>query len=135
MLDFEDEVLRNMTVTRGGEITFPPPPIQVSAAPVAAASKTEAPEAAVTSSKKPMPWWVVFGIVAIGAVGLIALLTFAPASFVSRFGVFALALVVGYYVVWNVTAALHTPLMSVTNAVSGIVLVGAISQVGNEILI
>ncbi len=132
VLDFDDEVLRNMTVTREGEITFPPPPIQVSAAPVAAASKTEAPEAAVTSSKKPMPWWVVFGIVAIGAVGLIALLTFAPASFVSRFGVFALALVVGYYVVWNVTAALHTPLMSVTNAVSGIVLVGAISQVGNE---
>ncbi len=66
------------------------------------------------------------------AIGLIALLTYAPASFVSLFGVFALALVVGYYVVWNVTAALHTPLMSVTNAVSGIILVGAITQLGND---
>lgn len=71
-------------------------------------------------------------MVAVLSIALIALLTVAPSSFVSLFGVFALALVVGYYVVWNVTAALHTPLMSVTNAVSGIILVGAISQLGNE---
>ena len=131
VVDFDDEVLRNMTVTRGGEITFPPPPIQVSAAP---AVKPEAhivpPEA--PEPKAPKPWYLSFGIVGVLAIGLIALLTYAPASFVSLFGVFALALVVGYYVVWNVTAALHTPLMSVTNAVSGIILVGAITQLGND---
>ena len=131
VLDFSDEVLRNMTVTREGEITFPPPPIQVSAAPAPVAHK-EVPQVVAEEPKAPKPWWVLFSAVAVGAVGLIALLTYAPASFVSLFGVFALALVVGYYVVWNVTAALHTPLMSVTNAVSGIILVGAISQIGNE---
>ena len=65
------------------------------------------------------------------AVVLIALLTFAPASFVELFGTFAIAVVVGYYVVWNVTHALHTPLMSVTNAISGIIIVGAVTQLGS----
>ena len=54
----------------------------------------------------------------------------APASFLSHFTVFVLACVVGYYVVWNVTHALHTPLMSVTNAISGIIVVGALLQIG-----
>ncbi len=131
VIDFDDEVLRNMTVTRDGEITFPPPPIQVSAAPKPAAAEAEV-VAVVEEPKAPKPWWVSFSLVAVLAVAAIALLTIAPASFVRLFGIFALALVVGYYVVWNVTAALHTPLMSVTNAVSGIILVGAISQLGNE---
>ena len=131
VVDFDDEVLRNMTVTRNGEITFPPPPIQVSAAPVATPAK-DVVVAAVEAPKVPKPWWVSFSIVGVLSVALIALLTIAPSSFVSLFGVFALALVVGYYVVWNVTAALHTPLMSVTNAVSGIILVGAITQLGND---
>lgn len=131
VVDFSDEVLRNMTVTRDGQITFPPPPIQVSAAPVAVAATAAVPQV-VETPKEPKPWWVSFSIVGVTAVALIALLTFAPPTFVSLFGVFALALVVGYYVVWNVTAALHTPLMSVTNAVSGIVLVGAISQLGAD---
>ncbi|WP_306517282.1 proton-translocating transhydrogenase family protein, partial [Cutibacterium granulosum] len=72
-----------------------------------------------------------FGIITALAVVLIALLTFAPASFVELFGTFAIAVVVGYYVVWNVTHALHTPLMSVTNAISGIIIVGAITQLGS----
>ena len=131
VIDFDDEVLRNMTVTRDGEITFPPPPIQVSAAPKPAAAEAEV-VAVAEEPKAPKPWWVSFSLVAVLAVAAIALLTIAPASFVRLFGIFALALVVGYYVVWNVTAALHTPLMSVTNAVSGIILVGAISQLGNE---
>ena len=131
VVDFDDEVLRNMTVTRGGEITFPPPPIQVSAAPAVKPEAHLAPQEA-QEPKAPKPWYLSFGIVGVLAIGLIALLTYAPASFVSLFGVFALALVVGYYVVWNVTAALHTPLMSVTNAVSGIILVGAITQLGND---
>ncbi|MGI5952665.1 MAG: Re/Si-specific NAD(P)(+) transhydrogenase subunit alpha [Brooklawnia sp.] len=132
VVDFEDEVLRTMTVAKDGEITFPPPAIQVSAAPAAQPDKEVVPSGVVEPPKEPKPWWVLFAIVAATALGAIALLTFAPSSFVSLVGVFALALVVGYYVVWNVTSALHTPLMSVTNAVSGIILVGAISQIGND---
>lgn len=131
VVDFDDEVIRTMTVTRDGEITFPPPPIQVSATP-APAPQPAAPTPTVAEPKGPKPWWVSFSVVAALAVLLIVLLTFAPHSFVSLFGVFALALVVGYYVVWNVTAALHTPLMSVTNAVSGIIIVGAIAQLGSD---
>lgn len=70
-------------------------------------------------------------LVGVVAVGLIAMLTFAPSSFVSLFGIFTLACVVGYYVVWNVTHALHTPLMSVTNAISGIIIVGAMTQLAS----
>ncbi len=130
VVDFEDEVLRNMTVAKDGIVTFPPPPIQISAAPAVAAGKHDV-VAPVEEPKTPKPWWVSFSIVAVLAVATIALLTVAPSSFVALFGVFALALVVGYYVVWNVTAALHTPLMSVTNAVSSIIIVGAIAQLGN----
>lgn len=131
VIDFDDEILRSMTVTRDGQITFPPPQIQVSAVPAVKPDKEELPRG-VEPVKVPRPWFVSFGIVGVLALAAIALLTFAPASFVSLVGVFALALVVGYYVVWNVTAALHTPLMSVTNAVSGIILVGAITQLGHE---
>ena len=134
LIDFDDEVLRNMTVARAGEVTFPPPPIQVSAAPKPVPEKAELPSGVSAEPKAPRPWWVSFSLVAVLAVAAIALLTIAPSSFVRLFGIFALALVVGYYVVWNVTSALHTPLMSVTNAVSGIILVGAISQLGNESL-
>lgn len=130
VVDFDDEVLRNMTVAKDGEVTFPPPPIQVSVAPVAVPDKEELPRG-VEETKAPRPWWVGFSLVALLSIATIALLTIAPSSFVALFGVFALALVVGYYVVWNVTAALHTPLMSVTNAVSSIIIVGAIAQLGN----
>jgi NAD(P) transhydrogenase subunit alpha len=82
----------------------------------------------VAEPKKPADWRVMFGVVGVGAVVLIALLTFAPPSFLSLMGVFVLACVVGYYVVWNVNHALHTPLMSETNAISGIILVGAMLQ-------
>ncbi len=131
VIDFADEVIRNMTVVCRGEITFPPPPIQVSAAPSPATTAKTDVQAPI-EQRAPRPWWVSFVITAFGAVALVAALTFAPHSFVSLFGIFALALVVGYYVVWNVTAALHTPLMSVTNAVSGIIVVGAISQMGSD---
>ena len=130
VVDFDDEVLRNMTVAKDGQITFPPPPIKVSAAPVVApaAAPAKAPEPA----KVPRPWYVSFAIVGALALLLIALLTFAPASFISLFGVFVVAVVVGYYVVWNVTHALHTPLMSVTNAISGIIIVGALLQLPKD---
>jgi len=122
-----------MTVARDGQVTFPPPPIQVSAAPKPAAKpETQTPVVAETPPKKPKPWWVPVVWVGLGSALMIALLTIAPSSFVTLFGVFALACIVGYYVVWNVTHALHTPLMSVTNAVSGIIIVGAMTQLAHD---
>lgn len=132
-IDFDDQVLRNMTVVKDGEITFPPPPIQVSAAPAKPAPapevKVEAQEEQPASStKKHLAMAVVGGLFAwVGSV--------APADFLSHFTVFVLACVAGYHLVWNVTHALHTPLMSVTNAISGIIVVGALLQVGNDSLL
>ena len=124
-IDFEDVVQRNMTVIQAGEVTFPPPAISVSAAPQkpAAAKPAAKKEEAKPSNKK-----FVFGALGIAAFGWIA--SVAPAAFLSHFTVFILACVVGYYVVWNVSHALHTPLMSVTNAISGIIVVGALLQIG-----
>jgi len=125
VVDFDDEIVRTSTVTRDGEITFPPPPVQVSAvAPAPAPALVKAPEVA----KPPADWRKTFAIVGVAAVALIVLLTFAPKSFLDLMGVFVLACVVGYYVVWNVNHALHTPLMSETNAISGIIVVGAMLQ-------
>ncbi|HNV10111.1 MAG TPA: Re/Si-specific NAD(P)(+) transhydrogenase subunit alpha [Propionibacteriaceae bacterium] len=133
VIDFDDEVVRTMTTVRDGEVTFPPPPIQVSAAPAAQAAAVAV--AAPVPVKVARPWWHSFAMVATGSVVLIGLLTIAPRSFVQLFGIFALAVVVGYYVVWNVTHALHTPLMSVTNAVSGIIVVGAMTQLASDSLL
>ncbi len=129
VLDFDDEVVRTMTTVRNGEITFPPPPIEVSAVPAAivAAAPKPPPE-----PRKPTPWWLSVVWVGLAGVALIALLTISPSNFVTLFGIFVLAGVVGYYVVWNVTYALHTPLMSVTNAISGIIIVGAMTQLADD---
>ena len=135
VVDFDDEVIRNMTVARAGEITFPPPPIQVSAAPAPVAAPVKEEIAVVEQPKKERPWWFQVAVVGVASVLMIALLTVAPSSFVTLFGMFALACIVGYYVVWNVTHALHTPLMSVTNAVSGIILVGAMTQMTHDSLL
>ncbi len=130
-VDFGDEIVRTMTTVRDGAITFPPPPIEVSAAPAPAVEEPKA-VAAVAAPRPPRPWW--YQVVTVGLVSilLIALLTFAPPGFVPLFGIFAVAVVVGYYVVWNVTHALHTPLMSVTNAISGIIIVGAMTQLASD---
>ncbi len=125
-VDFEDVVIRNMTVTRDGEVTFPPPKISVSAAP-AAAAPAAAP--AKIEAHKVSPKLKIGAVVAvILAFFLIGL--YAPDKFLPHFTVFVLAVVVGYYVVWNVSHSLHTPLMSVTNAISGIIVVGAMLQFG-----
>ncbi|MGN0902632.1 MAG: Re/Si-specific NAD(P)(+) transhydrogenase subunit alpha [Succinivibrio sp.] len=129
-VDFEDVVLRNMTVTKDGEVTFPPPKISVSAAPQA--KPKEAP--AKVEPKKPNPAIKIAALV--GLVVMFMLIgAYAPEEFLPHFTVFVLACVVGYYVVWNVTHSLHTPLMSVTNAISGIVVVGAMLQISDSILI
>lgn len=124
-LDFNDVVLRNMTVVHQGEVTFPPPAISVSAAPKQEAAKP----AAKVEEKKPCKSKKWLGAVGLGLFGLLGHV--APPEFLSHFTVFVLACVVGYYVVWNVSHSLHTPLMSVTNAISGIIVVGALLQIGS----
>ncbi|AAW90110.1 Re/Si-specific NAD(P)(+) transhydrogenase subunit alpha [Neisseria gonorrhoeae] len=127
-LDFEDVIIRNMTVTRDGEITFPPPPIQVSARPQQTPSEKAAP--AAKPEPKPVPLWKKLAPAAIAAVLVLWVRAVAPAAFLNHFIVFVLACVIGYHVVWNVSHSLHTPLMSVTNAISGIIVVGALLQIG-----
>ncbi|MDP7591580.1 MAG: Re/Si-specific NAD(P)(+) transhydrogenase subunit alpha [Litorilituus sp.] len=130
IIDFEDVVVRNMTVVKENEITFPPPPIQVSAAP---APKPK-PKAQPAVEVKEVPTSPVkkYGFMAAGALLFGWVASVAPADFLAHFTVFVLACVIGYYVVWNVSHSLHTPLMSVTNAISGIIVVGALLQVGSE---
>jgi NAD(P) transhydrogenase subunit alpha len=125
VLDFDDVVQRGMTVTRDRELLWPPPAIQVSAAPVAkpAAEVVKAPEKVKDPRRK-------YVYMAIAAVAFALIAAVSPASFLGHFTVFALAVVVGYYVIGNVHHALHTPLMSVTNAISGIIIVGALIQLG-----
>ncbi|WP_301817023.1 Re/Si-specific NAD(P)(+) transhydrogenase subunit alpha [Neisseria maigaei] len=127
-LDFEDVIIRNMTVTRDGEITFPPPPIQVSAQPQQTPSEKAMP--AAKPEPKPVPLWKKLAPAVIAAVLVLWVGAVAPAAFLNHFIVFVLACVIGYYVVWNVSHSLHTPLMSVTNAISGIIVVGALLQIG-----
>jgi len=127
-IDFSDVVVRGVTVLRAGEITWPAPPIQVSATPVTAPPAATEP-AALPPSKTVSRWRNAL-LLALAAILAGWLASVAPPAFLSHFTVFALACVVGYYVVWNVSHALHTPLMSVTNAISGIIVVGAILQMG-----
>jgi NAD(P) transhydrogenase subunit alpha len=126
-VDFDDVVVRGVTVIRDGEVTWPAPPIQVSAQPQTAAKAAPVAKA----EAKPTSPWVKYGIMALVIVLFGWLADVAPKEFLGHFTVFALACVVGYYVVWNVSHALHTPLMSVTNAISGIIVVGALLQIGH----
>lgn len=132
-IDFEDVVIRNMTVVKQDEITFPPPVIQVSAAP--AATKVEPVKAIEVKPAEPMNQNKKHALMAAGALLFAWVASVAPADFLSHFTVFVLACVIGYNVVWNVSHSLHTPLMSVTNAISGIIVVGAVLQVGNSSLL
>ncbi|MGY4675185.1 Re/Si-specific NAD(P)(+) transhydrogenase subunit alpha [Ursidibacter arcticus] len=123
-IDFEDVVLRGVTVVKEGEITFPAPPIKVSAQPQ---QKAAAP--VEKKEEKPADPRIKYGLFALAGVLFLWLASVAPAVFLSHFTVFVLSCVVGYYVVWNVSHALHTPLMAVTNAISGIIIVGALLQI------
>ena len=124
-INFDDVVLRGVTVVREGEITWPAPPIQVSAQP----QQTKAASAVKKEDKKPTDPRKKYGIMAAVGILFLWLTSIAPAAFLSHLTVFVLACVVGYYVVWNVSHALHTPLMAVTNAISGIIIVGALLQI------
>lgn len=128
VVDFEDEAIRGATVTKDGEVTFPPPAPKLSAAP---APKKEEPKVVEPKEeKKPsvISTWLPF----VAGAFLLTWLGFnAPAAFVSHFTVFVLACFVGYMVIWNVTPSLHTPLMSVTNAISSIIIIGALLQISS----
>jgi NAD(P) transhydrogenase subunit alpha len=133
-VNMDDDAIRGLTVIKEGGITWPPPPIKLPAAPAQAkpAAAVSAPAkksghghgAGEPASGKSLA--IIFGV---GALLFWLVGAYAPASFLSHFTVFVLACFVGYMVVWNVTPALHTPLMSVTNAISSIIAIGALIQV------
>jgi NAD(P) transhydrogenase subunit alpha len=126
-LDLDDPVQRGMTVVRDGEVLWPPPAVQVSAAPAAAVA------APVVAKVKKAPMSANRRLAYMGLAAAVFLLVSAvsPAPFLGHFMVFMLSVVIGFYVIGNVHHALHTPLMSVTNAISGIIVVGAILQIGH----
>ena len=124
--DMEDVVVRSCTVVKDGEVTWPPPPVSVSVAPTKPVDEVRPP--AVVSQKR----FSLLGAacLVIGVLLLIGIALTGDRGFITDFTVFVLACIVGWQVIWNVTAALHTPLMSVTNAISGIIIVGGMLQVG-----
>ncbi|MDP2795414.1 MAG: Re/Si-specific NAD(P)(+) transhydrogenase subunit alpha [Sulfurisoma sp.] len=130
-VNFDDEVLRGATVIKQGEVTWPPPPPRLSAAPPQAkpAAPPPKPKGHGHGAGEPMAGSTLAIIFGIGAVLFWLAGAFAPASFLSHFTVFVLACFVGYMVIWNVTPSLHTPLMSVTNAISSIIAIGALVQI------
>jgi len=127
-VDMEDEAIRGATVINEGEITWPPPPPKLSAAPPKA-KVAEPVISNVTEPDQPKPLWKQLMPVGIAAVAMLWMGSVAPESFMSHFTVFVLACFIGYMVIWNVSPSLHTPLMSVTNAISSIIIIGALVQV------
>jgi NAD(P) transhydrogenase subunit alpha len=135
-VNMDDEVIRGTTVVKDGAITWPPPAPKLSAAPAGAAGQRPAVKPAAPEKKghghgggEPMAAGttaMIFGVAAL-LFGLIG--AYAPPAFLGHFTVFVLACFVGYQVVWNVTPSLHTPLMSVTNAISSIIIIGALVQI------
>ena len=137
-VNMEDDAIRGLTVIKDGGITWPPPPLKVAAAPPAAARPAAAAPAKAAghghgkpgAAMSPAKTAVLFGV---GALLFLLIGRYAPASFLGHFTVFVLACFIGYMVVWNVTPALHTPLMSVTNAVSSIIAIGALVQIAPDL--
>ncbi len=128
VVDMEDEVIRGATICKDGETTWPPPAPKLSAAPP---KKEPEPAPIVVEEKKSAAGPVIAA--AVGSLALLGLGAVAPPSFMAHFTVFVLACFVGYMVIWNVTPALHTPLMSVTNAISSIIVIGALLQVSSDV--
>ncbi|PWT76621.1 MAG: NAD(P)(+) transhydrogenase (Re/Si-specific) subunit alpha [Proteobacteria bacterium] len=127
VVNMEDDVIRGATVVHDGKITWPPPPLKVPAiAPAAPAAALPAKKE--TETKRSNAGAV---LMAVAAIALAFIGVYAPTPFLQHLTVFVLACFIGYHVIWNVTPALHTPLMSVTNAISGIIVIGALLQVGS----
>jgi NAD(P) transhydrogenase subunit alpha len=127
VVNFEDEVVRGATICKDGKTTWPPPAPKLSAAP---AKKKPAAALVVKEQKKSTAGPIIAA--AIGGLALLGLGAVAPPSFMAHFTVFVLACFIGYMVIWNVSPALHTPLMSVTNAISSIIVIGALLQISSD---
>jgi NAD(P) transhydrogenase subunit alpha len=137
-VNMDDDAIRGLTVVKDGAITWPPPPLKLPAPPPAAVKPTASAKSAekkgghgaagAPASAKSTAILFLVGALAFWFIG-----AFAPAAFLAHFTVFVLACFVGYMVIWNVTPALHTPLMSVTNAISSIIAIGALVQVAPPI--
>lgn len=133
--NMEDDVIRGATITYAGSVTYPPPPPKIPA--IAAKPREITPEKTqeelraeeVAAFKKQTKNQI--ALLACGTVLLLLVGTFAPASFMQHFIVFVLSIFVGFQVIWNVSHSLHTPLMAVTNAISSIIVLGAILQIGS----
>jgi NAD(P) transhydrogenase subunit alpha len=134
--NMEDDVIRGATVAHAGAVTFPPPPPKVAA--IAAAKPNEKPKE-LTAEQKRAAEMAAFKaqtknqvtLLVVGAALLLAVGLVAPASFMQHFIVFVLAVFVGFQVIWNVSHSLHTPLMAITNAISSIIILGALMQIGS----
>ena len=134
--NMEDDVIRGATITHAGDVTFPPPPPKVAA--IAAQPKKEAPKE-LTPEEKRAEETAAFKaqtrnqvtLLAVGGALLLAVGLVAPASFMQHFIVFVLSVFIGFQVIWGVAHSLHTPLMAVTNAISSIIILGALVQVGS----
>ena len=127
VVDMEDELIRGATICKDGETTWPPPAPKLSAAPKGKPAPAPLPKV----EKKPSVLGTLISVL-VGGLALLGLGAVAPPSFMAHFTVFVLACFVGYMVIWNVTAALHTPLMSVTNAISSIIVIGALLQISSD---
>jgi H+-translocating NAD(P) transhydrogenase subunit alpha len=132
--DMQDDVIRGATVVFGGEITFPPPPPKIRA--IAAQKPPEKPKAATAAENRALEaerfrkaTRQQVALLALGGLFMLLVGVFAPPVFMGHFIVFALACFVGFQVVWGVSHALHTPLMAITNAISGIIIIGALLQI------
>ncbi len=128
VVNMEDDVIRGATVINQGNITWPPPPLKVPA--IAAASAAAAAPKAAKEKKLSKGYGSLIAL-ALGALMLVLVGAYAPPAFMQHLTVFVLACFIGFHVIWNVAPALHTPLMSVTNAISGIIVIGALLQIGN----
>ena len=136
VVNMDDDVIRGATATKDGAITFPPPPPKVQAIAKAAPKKTVVETAEEKAAREAVElkkagerqtWMLVAGAVITFLIG-----TVAPPSFMQHFMVFALSVFIGFQVIWNVAHSLHTPLMAITNAISSIIILGALLQVGSS---
>jgi NAD(P) transhydrogenase subunit alpha len=141
-LDMEDDVIRGATVVNNGEITWPPPPIAVGAErkpsyggqaiePETESALDVSPDVAVAASQLARFGKSAWFPLILGGLALFGLGQVAPPSFMAHFTVFVLSCFIGYMVIWNVSSSLHTPLMSVTNAISSIIVLGALTQISS----
>ena len=138
--NMEDDVIRGATVAHDGQITWPPPPPKVAA--IAAAKPKEKPKELTPAERRAQEiaafraeTRLQVGLIAGGGALILLAGLFAPASFMSHFIVFVLACFVGFQVIWNVSHSLHTPLMAITNAISSIIILGALMQIGSSSLL